>query len=133
MIRFIYIINIIDLKIYNKICQKRKILRKKICRKLIRKIFSWTLKLSFNLKFFRMLLHLFFNWYIGLNKFTTLCYFTDILQGLIDIVEKLDSHIFEAITQLRSNKKQPNESTIMTYLSEKLEELNIDKSDWQKV
>ena len=74
-----------------------------------------------------MLLHFFFNWYIGLNKFTTLCYFTDILQVLIDIVEKLDSHIFEAITQLRSNKKQPNESTIMTHLLEELEGLSIDK------
>ena len=42
-------------------------------------------------------------------------------------MEKLGSHIFEAITQLRSNKKQPNESTIMTQLSEELEELNIDK------
>ena len=42
-------------------------------------------------------------------------------------MDKLDSHIFEAITQLRSNKKQPNESTIMNNLSEKLEELNMDK------
>ena len=42
-------------------------------------------------------------------------------------MEKLDSHIFEAITQLRSNKKQPNESTIITHLSEELVELNIDK------
>ena len=42
-------------------------------------------------------------------------------------MEKLDNHIFEAITQLRSNKKQPNESAIMTHLSEELEELNIDK------
>ena len=42
-------------------------------------------------------------------------------------MEKLDSYIFEAITQLRSNKKQSNESTIMTHLSEKLEELNIEK------
>ena len=42
-------------------------------------------------------------------------------------MEKLDSHIFEAITQLRSNKNQPNESTKMTHLSEVLEELNIDK------
>ena len=46
---------------------------------------------------------------------------------LIDKMEKLDSNIFEAITQLRSNKKQPNESTIMTHISEKIEELNIDK------
>ena len=28
---------------------------------------------------------------------------------------------------MRSNKKQPNESAIMTYLSEELEEVNIDK------
>ena len=42
-------------------------------------------------------------------------------------MEKLDNHIFEAITQLRSNKKQPNESAIMTHLSGELEELNIDK------
>ena len=43
-------------------------------------------------------------------------------------MEKLGSHIFEAVTQfLRSNKKQPNESTIMIHVSEELEELNIDK------
>ena len=42
-------------------------------------------------------------------------------------MENLDSHIFEAITQLRSNKKQQNKSTIMTHLSKELEELNIDK------
>ena len=42
-------------------------------------------------------------------------------------MEKLDSYIIEAITQLRSNKKQSDESTIMTHLSEKLEELNIEK------
>ena len=42
-------------------------------------------------------------------------------------MEKLDSHIFEVMTQLKSNKKQPNKSTIMTHLSERLEELNIDK------
>ena len=42
-------------------------------------------------------------------------------------METLNSYIFEAITQLRSNKKQSNESTIMTHLSEKLEELNIEK------
>ena len=54
--------------------------------------------------------------------------FTDILYcKLIDIMEKLDNHIFKAITQLRSTKKQPNESAIMTHLSEELEELNIDK------
>ena len=46
---------------------------------------------------------------------------------LIDKMEKLDSNICEAITQLRSNKKQPNEGTIMTHISEKIEELNIDK------
>ena len=54
--------------------------------------------------------------------------FTDILYcKLIDRMEKLDNHIFKAITQLRSTKKQPNESAIMTHLSEELEELNIDK------
>ena len=42
-------------------------------------------------------------------------------------MEKSDKHIFEAITQLRSNKKQPNESTIMTRLSKELKELNVDK------
>ena len=42
-------------------------------------------------------------------------------------MEKLDSHIFDAITQLRRNKKQPNESTILTLPLEKLEELFIDK------
>ena len=42
-------------------------------------------------------------------------------------MEKLDNHIFEAITQLRGNKKQPNESAIMTDLSEELKELDIDK------
>ena len=53
--------------------------------------------------------------------------FTDILYcKLIDIMEKLDNHIFKAITQLRSTKKQPNKSAIMTHLSEELEELNID-------
>ena len=45
---------------------------------------------------------------------------------MIDIA-KLGSHIFDAIAQLRNNKKQPNESTIWTLLSEKLETLNIDK------
>ena len=42
-------------------------------------------------------------------------------------MEKLDSHFFEAVTRLRSNKKQPNDSTVVTHLSQKLEELNIDK------
>ena len=42
-------------------------------------------------------------------------------------MEKLDNHIFEAVTPLRGSKKQPNESATMTHLSEKLEELNIDK------
>ena len=31
-------------------------------------------------------------------------------------MEKLDSNNFDAITQLRNNKKQPNENTIMTLL-----------------
>ena len=42
-------------------------------------------------------------------------------------MEKLGNHIFEALTQLRSNKKQPNESTIMTHLLKELEEINVDK------
>ena len=42
-------------------------------------------------------------------------------------MKKLDSHIFDVLTQLRSSEKQPNESSIMNILSEKLEELNIDK------
>ena len=48
-------------------------------------------------------------------------------------MEKLDSHIFEAITQLRSNKKQLDESKIMTHSSEELEELNIDKKRQTKI
>ena len=43
-------------------------------------------------------------------------------------MDKLDSHTFDAITRLRNNKKQLNESTIMTLLSGKLEELSIDKN-----
>ena len=42
-------------------------------------------------------------------------------------MEKLGNHIFEALTQLRSNTKQPNESTIMTHLLKELEEINVDK------
>ena len=42
-------------------------------------------------------------------------------------MEKLNSLILNSITQLRSNEKQPNESTIMNLLSEKLGELSIDK------
>lgn len=41
----------------------------------------------------------------------------DKLQILIGIIKKLDSHSFDAITQLR-NKRQPNESKIVTLLSE---------------
>ena len=40
-------------------------------------------------------------------------------------MKKLDSHIFDALSQLRSSKKQPTEGRIMNLLSEKLEELNI--------
>ena len=47
---------------------------------------------------------------------------------LIDLMEKLGRHIFGAITQFRSSKKQPNESLIITHLSEKLEQLNSDKT-----
>ena len=46
---------------------------------------------------------------------------------LVDIMEKLDSHVFNAITQLTNNKIQPNESEIVTILSENLDGLNIDK------
>ena len=40
-------------------------------------------------------------------------------------MKKLDSHILDALSQLRSSKKQPTEGRIMNLLSEKLEELNI--------
>ena len=40
---------------------------------------------------------------------------------LVDIMEKLDSHIFNAIIQLRNSKIQPNESAIVTILSENLD------------
>ena len=42
-------------------------------------------------------------------------------------MEKLDSHNFEAVTQLKSNKKQSDDSTIMPFLSAIREGLNIDK------
>lgn len=46
---------------------------------------------------------------------------------LIDIIGKLDSHVFHAIDHSKSNKKQSNESIIFTPFSEKLDVLNIDK------
>ena len=44
-------------------------------------------------------------------------------------MEKLYSHNFEAVIQLRSNKKQSDDSTVMSLLSEKLEGPNIDKEN----
>ena len=42
-------------------------------------------------------------------------------------MEKLNSHNFYAIDQLRSNKKWPNESAIFTILPETLDAQNADK------
>ena len=42
-------------------------------------------------------------------------------------MKELDSYIFEAINQLRSSKKQPNENTIFNLLLEKLEAIAINK------
>ena len=42
-------------------------------------------------------------------------------------MKELDSYIFEAIHQLRSSKKQPNENTIFNLLLEKLEAIAINK------
>ena len=42
-------------------------------------------------------------------------------------MEKLDSHIFNAITKLSKNKIQPNESAVVTIISENLDGPNIDK------
>ena len=46
-------------------------------------------------------------------------------------MKELDSYIFEAINQLRSSKKQPNENTIFNLLLEKLEAIAINKEQWQ--
>ena len=42
-------------------------------------------------------------------------------------MKELDSYIFEAINQLRSSKKQPNENTIFNLLLEKPEAIAINK------
>ena len=42
-------------------------------------------------------------------------------------MKELDSYISEAINQLRSSKKQPNENAIFNLLSEKLEAIAINK------
>ena len=42
-------------------------------------------------------------------------------------MKELDSYITEAINQLRSSKKQPNENTIFNLLLEKLEAIAINK------
>ena len=46
-------------------------------------------------------------------------------------MKELDSYIFEAINQLRSSKKQPNENTIFNLLLEKLKAIAINKEQWQ--
>ena len=48
-------------------------------------------------------------------------------QEPIITTKELDSYIFEAINQLRSSKKQPNENTIFNLLLEKLEAIAINK------
>ena len=47
-------------------------------------------------------------------------------------MEKLDSYISEAINQLRSSKKQPNENAFYNLLSEKLEAVAINKEHLTK-
>ena len=42
-------------------------------------------------------------------------------------MKELDSYIFEAINQLRSSKKQPNENIIFNLLLEKSEAIDINK------
>ena len=42
-------------------------------------------------------------------------------------MEELDSYISEAINQLRSSKKQPNENDIFNLLLEKIEAITINK------
>ena len=52
---------------------------------------------------------------------------------LYQIKQKLDSHIFDAIAQLRNKKKHPNKITIMTFLLESFsEELNIDNEQFRE-
>ena len=42
-------------------------------------------------------------------------------------VKQLDSHIFNAITKLRNNKKQPNENSIYNYILKTVESLTAEK------
>ena len=44
--------------------------------------------------------------------------------------EELDSYIAEAVNQLRSSKKQPNENEIFNLLLEKIEAIAINKEQW---
>ena len=48
-------------------------------------------------------------------------------QEPIITIKELDSYIIEAINQLRSSKKQPNENTIFNLLLEKLKAIAINK------
>ena len=41
--------------------------------------------------------------------------------------EQLDSHIFNAITKLRNNKKQPNENSIYNYILKTVESLTTEQ------
>ena len=41
--------------------------------------------------------------------------------------EQLDSHIFNAITKLRNNKKQPNENSIYNYILKTVESLTAEQ------
>ena len=64
-----------------------------------------------------------------LGEFTLIIYQTMSLEPTITMRE-LDSYIFEAINQLRSSKKQPNENTIFNLLLEKLEAIAINKEQF---
>ena len=42
-------------------------------------------------------------------------------------MEQSDSHIFNAITRLRNNKKQPNENSIYNYILKTVESLGTEQ------
>ena len=42
-------------------------------------------------------------------------------------MELLDSHIFNAITKLQNNKKQPNENSIYNYILKAVESLTAEQ------
>ena len=42
-------------------------------------------------------------------------------------MKQLDSHIFNAITKLRNNKKQPNENSIYNYILKTVESLTAEQ------